>query len=346
MRILLIADPMLTVPPRLYGGIERIVAQLVEAFRAEGHEVHLIALRGSSVESDRTYPWPAERIAGTMSVLRNLLFVRSVVSQVQPDIVHSFARLAFLGGILRRRTPKIMSYQRVPGLRQTAQASRLARGSLTFTGCSEHIKKLGQQAGTRWESIHNFVDTSLFNFVPTVRDDAPLVFLSRLDEVKGADTAIAIAHQTERRLIIAGNRADEGPEAKYFEERVQPHIDGDKIEWIGPVDDVQKNRLLGAAAAMLVPIRWHEPFGIVFAESLACGTPVISSPMGALPEIVEAGINGFLVESVADGVKAVHSLPEISREKCRDTVINKFSREVIGRRYLQLYRQRIAENPA
>lgn len=343
MRILLLADPILTVPPRLYGGIERIVAELVIAFRLRGHEVHLIALRGSEVSAEQLHFWPAEDVSGRWATWRNLRFVRHICRQISPDVVHSFARLAYLTGILNRPGPKIMSYQRVPGLRQTGLAHRWSKGSITFTGCSKYIQNLGQKNGAKWEAVHNFVDLEKFTFQASTPPDAPLVFLSRLDEVKGPDTAIEIARRSNRRLILAGNRAESGADAQFFAEKVEPHIDGKQITWIGPVNDDQKNDLLGQAAAMLVPIRWHEPFGIVFAEALACGTPVISSPMGALPEIIESGKNGFLVETVAEGVAAVENVETIGRANCRQTAESKFERRVISDQYLRLYERLISE---
>ncbi len=112
--------------------------------------------------------------------------------------------------------------------------------------------------------------------------DAPLCFLSRVESIKGADWAIEIARRTGHRLVIAGNHADSGAEGDYWRTKIEPWIGRDGIEYVGPVDDVQKNKVLGEARAMVVPIQWNEPFGIVFAEALGCGTPVISCPRGSL----------------------------------------------------------------
>src|SRR5262249_47761422 len=157
----------------------------------------------------------------------------------------------------------------------------------------------GRRAGGEWRAVHNFVDTDFYTFQPAVAADAPLVFLSRVERIKGAHTAIEVARRAGRRLIIAGNRASAGPEPDYREHGIAPRL-GPGMEYVGQVDEAQKNVLLGQAAAMVVPIEWDEPFGIVFAEALACGTPVISCPRGALPEIVRPGTDGFLVTSVAE----------------------------------------------
>ena len=218
-------------------------------------------------------------------------------------------------------------------------AAKLAGNSLTFTGCSEHICRQGRPAGGQWHPIHNCVQLEKFTFQPQVADDAPLVFLSRLDPIKGAHNAIAAAQQARRRLLIAGNRIDTPAGNAYWESQIAPHLGKDSIEYVGPVDDRQKNELLGQAAAMVVPIEWDEPFGIVFAEALACGTPVISTPRGSLPEIVRPGVDGFLVRSVDEAVAAIAHLPTLQRQDCRQRVLDQFSAGAIVGQYETLYRE-------
>jgi glycosyltransferase involved in cell wall biosynthesis len=175
-------------------------------------------------------------------------------------------------------------------------------------------------------------------FRPIVASDAPLVFLSRVESIKGADLAIAIARRSGVRLVIAGNHAESGPEAEYWRHKIVPEIGRDGIEYVGPVDDLQKDELLGRARAMLVPIQWNEPFGIVFVESLACGTPVIACPTGALPEIVRSGQEGFLITTAEEGSEAVRRLGEIDRAACRDRAERHFSVDGVADRYVELYR--------
>jgi len=261
-----------------------------------------------------------------------------VVKDFRPDVLHSFSRLMYLLPLLPRRLSKVMSYQRNPSLRTTRWARRIAGKSLRFTGCSEFICQLGRTSGGEWTAIPNFVDVRKYDFRPTVTADAPLVFLSRVEEIKGAHVAIEVAKRTGRRLVIAGNHAtDDGPNGRYWRERIQPHLGQGGIEYVGPVNDVQKNLLLGGATAMLVPIQWDEPFGIVFAESLACGTPVISCPRGALPEIVRNGREGFLVATIDDLVAAVARVGEIERTKCRARVEEAFNMSDVVSRYEELY---------
>jgi glycosyltransferase involved in cell wall biosynthesis len=181
------------------------------------------------------------------------------------------------------------------------------------------------------------VDVARYTFVPTVAADAPLVFLSRVESIKGPHLAIAAARQAGRRLIIAGNHSATTAEADYWHTHIEPCLGKDGIEYVGPVDDRQKNALLGRAAALLVPVQWDEPFGIVFAEALACGTPLISCPRGALPEIVQQGDNGFLGDSMDDFARAIEQLPHVQRACCRASAEQRFSKEVITRAYCELY---------
>ncbi|MBC8039406.1 MAG: glycosyltransferase [Opitutaceae bacterium] len=340
MRILLAADPILPVPPRLYGGIERIVARLAAELRARGHQVGLCALAESTEPVDALFPWPAVRVGHRLDTVRNAFALRSAVRDFQPDVVHSFARLAYLIPLLPSRLPKIMSYQRDPGLRQTRLASRWALGeSMVFTGCSEHIAAKGRAGGGAWHAIPNFADTAVLHPDTTPPPaDAPLVFLSRLDRVKAPHLAVAIARAAGRRLILAGNRAESGSDAAYFDSEVAPLIDGTQVSWVGPVDDTAKRRLLASAHALLVPVQWDEPFGIVFTEALACGCPVISCPRGALPEIVNEGVTGFLIRTVDEGAAAVARVPELSRAACRETAVRRFSPAAVAERYESLYR--------
>lgn len=271
--------------------------------------------------------------------MRNTAALWSAVCRFAPDVLHSFSRALYLLPLLATRLPKIMSYQRKPGKRQVSWAAKLGGHSLVFTGCSEHICREGRAGGETWHTIHNCVELSKYKFRRVTSESAPLVFLSRVEPIKGTHTAIAIAQRTGRRLLIAGNHGNTGEEGCYWENEILPHLGKNGIEYIGPVDDTQKNELLGHAAALLVPVQWDEPFGIVFAEALACGTPVISSPKGALPEIIRDGIEGFLVNSIDEACAAVEKLPQIDRRNCRLRAEQRFSASVIVGRYLELYRE-------
>jgi glycosyltransferase involved in cell wall biosynthesis len=345
LKILLTVDPFLPVPPKLYGGIERIVASLIDKLRSCGHTVGLVALAGSSAPVDFFVPWPEAYPTLPLAHLRNAILLRRACNEFAPTLIHSFSRLLYLGPLLRQKIPKVMSYQRSAGGRQTQIAARLGGASLAFTGCSEFIASMGRQYGGRWYAIPNFVDTEFYRFSPTVASDAPLVFLSRIEPIKGAHIAIKVAKRTARRLIVAGNHAESGAEGDYWEARIKPELGKNGIEYVGPVDDQAKIELLGSAAALIVPVQWDEPFGIVFAEALACGTPVISCPRGALPEIVGDGTHGFLVKGTEEASLAVANISKIDRHECRLRAVKSFSAATVVPRYEALYRALTEDEP-
>ena len=341
MRILLTADPEIPVPPMTYGGIERIVDGLAKGLLSRGHEVGLVAQAQSTCKVKAFFPWTGLRSQDRFDSLRNMGVLRRAVAAFQPEVLHSFSRLLYMIPLARNSLPKIMCFQREPTPRTVSLSAKLFNGSLSFTGISDYISRRGRLAGGTWRTVYNFVDTDLYQFSPEVAHDAPLVFLSRVERIKGAHTAIAIARRTGRRLIIAGNHANSGPEFDYWTREIAPHLGG-AIQYVGPVDDGQKNLLLGQAAALVVPIEWNEPFGIVFAEALACGTPVVSCPRGALPEIVRQGVDGFLVNSIEEACDAVSSIEKIDRRSCRKHAEEQFSARTISTQYERLYEDRIA----
>ena len=340
MRLLVLADPFLPIPPLHYGGIERIIALLLESARDAGHEIVLLAHPDSQIEGVRVIPFSGAPRPTLRDQIRNAQLARRTVATFRPDLIHCFARLAYLTPFFSSSLPKIMAYHREPAPLSIRGAARLSR-SLTFTGCSESLTRRGASHGGKWQAIPNGLDLSLYTFQPRVAADAPLVFLSRIERVKGAHLAIAAARATGRRLVIAGNHADSGPEAEYWRREIAPHLDRDGIAYVGTVDDRQKNELLGRARALLVPIEWEEPFGMVFGEALACGTPVISMRRGALPELIEHDREGFLCDQLAELIDAVGKVAHIDRAACRARAETRFSRELMWSRTERLYSQLI-----
>ncbi|HEY9875174.1 MAG TPA: glycosyltransferase, partial [Candidatus Obscuribacterales bacterium] len=147
MRLLLTADPELPVPPQLYGGIERIVDLLVARLQERGHAVGLVAHRDSTSPAEQLFPWPGLKSQDKFDVVRNTAALWSAVQEFQPDLVHSFSRVLYLLPLLNSQLPKVMSYQRRPSSHPVKWATKLARGSLTFTGCSDHLCSQGRAAG-------------------------------------------------------------------------------------------------------------------------------------------------------------------------------------------------------
>ena len=343
MRILLTADAELPVPPLLYGGIERIIDLLTAEYLAAGHAVALVAHPESTAGTTAFFPWPGKTSTRSADQWRNARALRKAVKEFQPDVIHSFSRLLWLSWLAPDRRPKLMSYQREPTGRTVWAANCLHQGRLQFTGCSEYICRGGRaRGGGKWSAIPNAVNPGGYEFQPRVSADAPLVFLSRIEPIKGCHTAIEIAKRAGRRLLIAGPHSEEGRLGEYWKQSILPEIGRNGIEYVGSVNDRQKGDLLGQAAAMVVPIEWNEPFGIVFIEALACGTPVISCALGALPEIVRDGVDGFLITGAIDGAAAVGRLASLERKECRKRVETTFSGGIVSQQYLTLYGESVA----
>lgn len=337
MRIAITVDPEIPVPPKLYGGIERIVDMLVRGLLERGHDVTLFANPESQI-SCRLVPYPRMRSQSRIDTLANMFHVSQAIRRGHFDLVHSFARLAYLTPLLFRRIPKIMSYQRVVPPSSVRLGNLLSGGTLSFTGCSAHLIRRWQSNG-RFHVVYNGVPLESYRATERVSGDAPLTYLGRVEEIKGVHLAIEVAKNSGRRLVIAGNVPEAAHHQRYFAERILPHVDGNSIQYVGAVDDSTKNELLGRSAALLMPLLWEEPFGIVMAEALACGTPVIGLRRGSLPEIVQHGVNGFVCGSVEEMVAAVDRLPEIDRRDCRRIAEEKFSDRMIVEAYERLYRE-------
>jgi len=333
LEVAITVDPEIPVPPRIYGGIERIVYMLVRGLTERGHRVTLFAHEDSNVPC-RLVPYGGEQAQHPVDVVRNTLTVSRLVAE-QPDVVHSFGRLAYLSLLLPLPVPKIMSYQRHVTTSRVRWAMWLAKkDSLWFTGCSDHIRdEIAPYAPA--STVYNGVPLDTYDCVSSVDEEAPLVFLGRIARIKGTHRAVKVAQQSGRRLVIAGNVPED--ETEHFDRHVRPHLDGNHIRHVGPVDDEEKNQLLGHAAALLMPIEWDEPFGIVMAEAMACGTPVIGSRRGSIPEVVEEGGTGFVCESTEEMVRAVGRIGELSRKACRRRCEKHFSDRAIVDAYERLY---------
>ncbi len=337
LRIVVTVDPIIPVPPRGYGGFERVVDVLVRGLVDRGHRVTLLAHPDSQVPVTLV-PYGAPPHWGAVPRSTELWQVGSALLRLlrEVDLVHSFGRLAALLPVLPVRSfPKIQSYGREIPWRGVRRASWLAGSSLTLTGCSTSLYERGLREGdNRWVTVYNPVDTLLYSATASVAPDAPLIFLGRVEQIKGTHNAIAIARAARRRLVIAGN----APERAYFEAEVAPHL-GESVSYVGEVDDAQKNTLLRSAAALLMPIEWEEPFGIVMAEAMACGTPVIGFRRGSVPEVVQEGVTGFIVGDIAEAVGAVARLPVVDRVGVRAVCEARFGSNVIVDGYEQLYRE-------
>jgi glycosyltransferase involved in cell wall biosynthesis len=339
LRIALTADPEIPVPPKLYGGIERIVDMLALGLVSRGHDVTVFA-HPDSETAGQLIPWPGRNSRSTADTAANTAKLTRAILSGRFDVLHSFSRIAYLTPLLPLSIPKIMTYQRAISPRTTRWGHRLSRGTLSFTAISDWMMRDVPSTG-QWSMVPNGVPLNAYHLVREVAPDAPLVFLGRVEEIKGPHIAIEIAKRAGRSLVIAGNIPEE--KRAWVEAMVLQHVDGHHIRYVGPVDDAQKNVLLGQASALLMPILWDEPFGIVMAEAMACGTPVLGFPRGAVPEVVEDNVTGF-IRPDADGlIEVVGLLSSIDRSACRARVERLYSQDAVVEGYLAVYRSRLRD---
>ena len=344
MRILLLMDPYIKVPPDHYGGIERVVADLADRFARLGHDVTLWAAPGSHVDG-RVEPFGREGEWTRWSNLRNTLTLagRFVRGYGRFDVIHNFGRLAYLAPVLATNVPKVQTYMRTVDPGNMGIARRLGARRLHYTAVSAAIRDTGRPGGGDWSVIYNCAVPARYTFAGgTDPASAPLVSLGRLDRCKGVHHAIAVARRLRRRLIIAGNISPLAEEQAYFNAEIAPLIDGELITYIGPVGDAEKQTLLSGAAAMLLPIEWEEPFPVVLPESMLCGTPLIAFRRGGVPEGIDHGRTGFLCDTVEEMTALVPRLPEIDRRTVRAEAGRRFSDDAIAGDYERLY-QRLAK---
>jgi glycosyltransferase involved in cell wall biosynthesis len=339
VRIILTADPHLPVPPRGYGGIERVVATLADALVVRGHDVMLMAHPDSRTRAT-LIPYGVPPHRGPLARARELAQVGGFLlsQRAGTDVIHSFGRLAALAPVLPARVAKVQSYQRAIPWSGVRRAKRLAGETLRFTGCSTALYR-SAAAGERacWHTVYNLVDTTRYTPTTTVAADAPLMFLGRFEPIKGPREAIEIARRAGRTLILAGNRVESDEGRRYYEREIAPFIDQRAVRHVGEVDDEQKNALLGQSAALLMPIQWDEPFGLVMAEALACGTPVIGFDRGSVPEIVRHGETGFVCDGIDEAVSATGRLGEIDRRRCRRDAEARFGVAPVVDAYERVY---------
>ena len=339
MRILIVMDPGILVPPRSYGGHERLVYMFAKEYARLGHEVHLLVTKGSLVEGCTVHGFgkegfPPKKISALMAIPKVWWFLLKYGKRF--DLIHNFGRLAYLLPVISHSVKKIMTYGREITTENIKNINKLKNINLVFTGCSDDLISRGSGSG-RWKTVYNAIDFRNYKLNETIEESAPLMFLGRIERVKGCHIAIRVALETGNSLIIGGNISPLPDEKKYFKERIEPYIDGKQIIFLGPLNDIEKNTYLGKAKALLFPIEWDEPFGMVMVEAMACGTPVIAFKRGSVPEVVEDEKNGYVVNDLDEMKKKLKFIFKISRSENRNIAYKKFDVSVIAKTYLSLF---------
>jgi glycosyltransferase involved in cell wall biosynthesis len=336
MRIAQVAPLAESVPPNLYGGTERVVSWLTEELVALGHDVTLFA-SADSVTTARLEPvWPKpmrltrprpDPLAAYAALLQRL-----AERAHEFDVIHSHIDWIHIPLLSRMGVPFVTTmHGRLDSAYVAEVVNRLPQAH--FISISDDQRRPVPNLSWLGTIYHGMPpDTLRLNSEP----QHYLAFLGRIAPEKGPELAIRLATATNVQLRIAAKVP--GGENRYFKQRVQPLVDGEKIKFIGEVDEKAKQDLLGKSMALLFPIDWPEPFGLVMIEAMACGTPVIALRRGSVPEIIEDGVTGFVVDNEAEALEAIHRVRELDRARIRHEFERRFTARRMAAQHVQLYR--------
>jgi glycosyltransferase involved in cell wall biosynthesis len=341
LRIALIAPPWFAVPPAGYGGIEWVVSNLAEGLVRDGHDVTLFASGGSRTQAGlvSTYGEPPSAQLGDWMV-EGAAVAEAYARHDEFDIIHDHSTVGTLcaAGI---QTPVVHT---VHGL-VTPDLARLyssLRRRLHFIAISNDQRST-LPAEVQSTVLFNGIDTLAYPFDREGGDH--LVFVGRINPDKGIMDALAIAERTGKPLMVLA-KINESNEREYYDEVVKPALRGRDVEFIEHATHDQKVRAYQGALATLFPIHWREPFGLVMAESMSCGTPVIAFRHGSVPEVIVEGETGFIRDDVDGAVEAVSRAHLLRRDDCRARALMHFSADRMVTRHEQLYASLVAPQPA
>jgi glycosyltransferase involved in cell wall biosynthesis len=343
MKIAQVAPLFESVPPTLYGGSERVVSWLTEELVALGHEVTLFA-SGDSQTSAHLIPGCAKALWRDPECRESLphhVRMMELVFRKESDfdIIHFHCDYIHLPLVRRYACPNVTTlhgYVHDHDLRGLLQEYT----DVPFVSISNAQRASVPDAN--WcKTVYHGLPPALHTF--RSEPGQYLAFLGRISPEKGIERAIEIARRTGMPLKIAAKIYNE--DRNYFESVIQPllHANSSIVEFVGEVGGVSKDEFLGSARALLFPVDWPEPFGLVMIEAMACGTPVIAWRNGSVPEVMEDGVTGFVVDNLEDAVRSVQRLEGIHRESCRRAFETRFCARRMTLDYMQVYEQIIQE---
>jgi len=336
MRVAMLAPPWIPVPPPGYGGIEQVIALLTAELTERGNHVTLFAAPGTSADAkvlsplDEPHPDEIERAVYEAD---HVACTFASVEEADPpfDVLHDncgFTAFAFADRI----DAPVLHTLHGPFTPQTTAFYARHAGKASAVALSQYQ---AEQAPDELDVVAVIGNPIVVDDFPFRADkDGYLLWIGRLNDDKGPQRAIAAAREGDARLVLAGP-VQPGQE-EFFEREVQPHLDGDRVRYIGEVGE-EKCDLYAGASAFLMPIRWPEPFGLVMTEAMACGTPVIAFPEGSAPELVVDGKTGFIVGDEHEMATAIGRVGEIDPARCRESMRERFDVKAVAEAYERAY---------
>lgn len=371
MRIAILAPPYLPVPPPLYGGTEKIVSLLTEGLVANGHDVTLFASGDSKTSAKLSSIFPVA--LGNSGLLKSdiekpLAHYKACYDRAAEfDVIHSHGQYMSLSGAVGIQTPVVFTWHGSFYKGETPEEKRaMLQKYPLFNYISISFNQRGGMEDLHYvATVYNALDTAEYIFVPQATKEY-LLWIGRMSPKKGAYEAILAAKKAGIRLEMAA--AIDPIDRVYFEEKIKPLIDGKAVVYHGEIGHEALGELYGGAMATLYPISWHEPFGLVMTESMACGTPVIAYNIGSVSEIVRDGVTGYIVKEKSNEsnksyktnksnlvikqtgitglIEAISRIGEIDRNVCRKHVEDHFSKERMVSEYEEVYKKLASEGLA
>jgi glycosyltransferase involved in cell wall biosynthesis len=336
MKIAQVSAGPLPVPPKKYGGMERIVSYLTEELVLQGHEVFLFAMPGSTTGARLISPPRTSQEEWSYSDIDQIIMMSQLSNlSSEFDVIHVHPTYPQYWPLFLRLLGKphlITHHTDVPDLSGIAHA---VRGFFDVPLASISNAQREPAPWLNWQAtLYHGLPLDLYTYQE--KPEEYLAFIGRFSPNKGLPDAIEIAKQAGMKLKIAGMPfLPDGQQ--YFESVIQPLLKNSMVEYVGELDDNEKQSFLGGARALLFPIMWEEPFGLVMIEALACGTPVIAYRRGSVPEVITDGVTGFVVGNAQEAVGAVKKIQSLSRRRCRQEVEERFSVARMCREHVSLY---------
>ncbi len=337
MHIAQVAPLTEAIPPKLYGGTERVVSWLTEELIALGHDVTLYASGDSVTAAKLEAMWPrALRLDGAVrdpNALHMMMLERVYQSASDFDFLHFHLDYYPFSLFSRQATPFVTTLHGRLDLPEHQPVFDTFSSVPVVSISNSQRRPLPQAHWVR--TVHHGLPENLL--APKPIKPSYFAFLGRIAPEKGIDRAIRIAEHCGVTLKVAAKV--DNADRDYYDEKIKPMMQSAKVEFIGEINDKDKSEFLSGAIALLVPIDWPEPFGLVMIEAMACGTPVIAFNRGSVPEVIEDGLTGFVVEDINGAIGAVDRLGHLSRAKIRARFEERFTARRMAQDYLSVYRK-------
>ncbi|GAA1810292.1 glycosyltransferase family 4 protein [Nesterenkonia flava] len=336
LRIGMVAPPWFELPPKGYGGTEAVVASLVDQLSLRGHEVTLVSSGFNGTRADQhisVFERPPSELLGQSPMPEVIAAAETAraLESLDLDIVHDHSLAGPL--LARGRSIPTVTTMHGPVVGLSGEYFRRLGTSVDIIAISDAQRRMAPDLN--WiGTVHNAVDVASFPFRAEKEDF--LLWLGRFSPDKGAHLAIDAARAAGRRIVLAG-KLNEAPERRYFEAEVRPRL-GSDAEYLGEADAVLKRELFSKASALLFPIQWEEPFGMVMAEAMACGTPVLATRRGSVPEVILDGVSGIIVDTTDKLPEAIERSQQLIPSQVRSWAEARFDLPVMAEGYERIYR--------